>query len=115
VTVTRTSVGIWNIDDAIRIARRFGLCLAIVACAAGAARAQDDPHENKWSIGYETLEMTMNEFHYFAGEVGYKLDERSQLRGVVAEVSLSEQHLAVRGRRWPSTGPTSTDISASTS
>jgi hypothetical protein len=45
-------------------------------------------------VGYETLEMAMNEFTNFAGEVGYRLDEKSRVRLTIMEVSLTERHLS---------------------
>jgi len=45
-------------------------------------------------VGYETLEMTMNKFQNFAGEVGYRIDERYQIRLTIMEVKLTERHLS---------------------
>jgi hypothetical protein len=56
--------------------------------------AQDSTRTNKWFIGYETLEMSMNRFQYFAGEIGYRINPKNQLRLVIGEVKLTEAHLA---------------------
>jgi len=45
-------------------------------------------------IGYETLEMFMNNCKYFAGEIGYKFDDKNQIRLTVMETVLSERHLS---------------------
>ena len=45
-------------------------------------------------VGYETLEMLMNKFQYFAGEVGYRLDDKNQIRLMIGEVKLTERHLS---------------------
>jgi hypothetical protein len=44
--------------------------------------------------GYETLEMAMNRFTYFAGEFGYRFDRKNRLRMTVMEVKLTERHLS---------------------
>ena len=45
-------------------------------------------------IGYETFEMTMNKFQNFAGEVGYRFNEKNQIRLMIGEVKLTERHLS---------------------
>lgn len=45
-------------------------------------------------IGYETLEMSMNKFQNFAGEVGYRFSPKHQLRLMIGEVKLTERHLS---------------------
>ncbi len=45
-------------------------------------------------IGYETLEMSMNKFQYFAGEFGYRFDDKNQIRLMIGEVNLTERHLS---------------------
>lgn len=55
------------------------------------ATNQDRSH---FFIGYETLEMFMNKFQYFAGEVGYRFNEKNQIRLMVGEVHLTERHLS---------------------
>ena len=45
-------------------------------------------------IGYETLEMAMNKFQNFAGEVGYRFDDKNQIRLMIGEVNLTERHLS---------------------
>ena len=56
-----------------------------------ATKAQD---LSKFFIGYETLEMAMNNFQNFAGEFGYQFDEKNQMRLMVGEVKLTERHLS---------------------
>jgi len=45
-------------------------------------------------IGYETFEMTMNKFQNFAGEVGYRFNDKHQIRLMIGEVNLTERHLS---------------------
>jgi len=45
-------------------------------------------------IGYESLEMIMNKFQNFAGEIGYRFDDKHQLRLMIGEVKLTERHLS---------------------
>ena len=61
----------------------------------------DSTNINKWFIGYETLEMSMNNFHNFAGTLGYRLNPKNQIRIVVMDVIRSEEHLA---SSWQSMG-----------
>lgn len=49
---------------------------------------------NRFFLGYETLEMSMNRFQNFAGEIGYRFDDTNQLRLMIGEVKLSERHLS---------------------
>lgn len=51
-------------------------------------------------LGYETLEMAMNKFQNFAGEVGYRFNEKNQLRLMIGEVNLTERHLS---SKWEAT------------
>ena len=55
--------------------------------------AQDNDRSTLF-FGYETLEMTMNKFQNFAGEVGYRFDDKNQLRLMIGEVNLTERHLS---------------------
>lgn len=55
--------------------------------------AQDE-QSKKFFIGYETLEMSMNKFKYFAGEVGYRINPKNQVRLMIGEVKLTENHLS---------------------
>ncbi|MDN5204222.1 hypothetical protein QQ008_22710 [Fulvivirgaceae bacterium BMA10] len=65
----------------------------------GNAQKKGEPDRiSKLFAGYETLEMTMNNFKYFAGEIGYKINPRKQLRLVIGEVKLSEKHLTGKWR-----------------
>lgn len=56
-------------------------------------KAQDKDRSG-FFIGYETLEMTMNKFQNFAGEVGYRFNDKHQLRLMIGEVKLTERHLS---------------------
>ena len=55
--------------------------------------AQDN-QTKKFVFGYETLEMAMNKFQYFAGEIGYRFDPVNQIRLMIGEVNLTERHLS---------------------
>ncbi len=55
--------------------------------------AQNDDRST-FFIGYETLEMAMNKFQNFAGEVGYRFDDKNQIRLMIGEVNLTERHLS---------------------
>ncbi|MDE8602708.1 hypothetical protein M3I01_007190 [Marinomonas sp. RSW2] len=44
-------------------------------------------------VGYELVEMGLNEFDEFAGEVGYNFDSVNQVRLVRMDVNLKERHL----------------------
>lgn len=57
------------------------------------ANTQNDDR-SKFFIGYETLEMAMNNFQNFAGEVGYRFDDKNQIRLMIGEVKLTERHLS---------------------
>ncbi|QLG44381.1 hypothetical protein [Costertonia aggregata] len=56
-------------------------------------RAQNKDRSS-FFIGYETFEMTMNKFQNFAGEVGYRFNEKNQIRLMIGEVKLTERHLS---------------------
>jgi hypothetical protein len=45
-------------------------------------------------VAYEILEMAMNEFRYFAGEVGYQFGPKYRTRLTGLEVDLTERHLS---------------------
>ncbi len=45
-------------------------------------------------VAYEILEMSMNDFQYFAGEIGYRFEKKNQIRLTVMEVKLTERHLS---------------------
>jgi hypothetical protein len=55
---------------------------------------EERPDPKGWFVGYETLEMAMNRFRNFAGEVGYRFGPRYQIRMSVMEVDLTERHLS---------------------
>jgi len=67
-----------------------GLLLAFLS---GSLYAQTN-NRSSFFIGYETLEMTMNKFQNFAGEVGYRFNSRNQIRFMIGEVKLTERHLS---------------------
>lgn len=48
----------------------------------------------KFFVGYELLEMSMNEFKYFAGEVGYRFNPKHQLSLSIGEIDMTERHLS---------------------
>ena len=45
-------------------------------------------------VAYETLEMAMNKFRHFAGEVGYQFGAKYRARITIMEVDLTERHLS---------------------
>lgn len=45
-------------------------------------------------VGYELVEMSLNEFDEFAGEVGYNFDSVNQVRLIRMNVDLKERHLS---------------------
>lgn len=69
------------------------ICICILLISSSLS-AQDLSERKGLFIGYETLEMTMNKFQYFAGEFGYRFNEKHQLRLMVGEVKLTERHLS---------------------
>lgn len=75
----------------IRYIRRAAL-LFLMLSSAGAVRGQF--RQEGFFVAYETLEMSMNEFSNFAGEIGYRFGPKYQARLTVMEVSLTERHLS---------------------
>lgn len=71
---------------------RTTLTLVLSLCCVSAAQGQS--RQEGFLVAYETLEMAMNEFRNFAGEVGYRLDPKYQVRLTIMEVDLTERHLA---------------------
>ncbi len=69
---------------------RLIVLFLLTACYANAQEEQT----KKFFIGYETLEMTMNEFQNFAGEVGYRINPKNQIRLAIGEIKLTERHLS---------------------
>lgn len=55
--------------------------------------AQSDDHSS-FFIGYETFEKAMNKFQNFAEEVGYRFNDKNQIRLMIGEVKLTERHLS---------------------
>ena len=68
--------------------------------------AQDDDRSN-FFIGYESLEMTMNKFQNFAGEIGYRFDNKNQIRLMIGEVKLTERHLS---NKWEAAAVDGKDV-----
>ena len=77
----------------------------IVLLAIGARTAPGQSPERGFFVGYETLEMAMNEFKIFAGEVGFRLSPKHQLRLTIMEVDLTERHLASKWESFAIDGP----------
>ncbi len=69
------------------------LLIAVILLTNIIIQAQED-RSKKFFIGYETLEMAMNKFQNFAGEVGYRIDDKNQIRLMIGEVNLTEAHLS---------------------
>lgn len=63
-----------------------------IICTNGLA--QDSTVVKKFFIGYELLEMSMNRFQYFAGEAGYRINTKNQVRLMIGEINLTERHLS---------------------
>lgn len=68
--------------------RSFVVLVLLLAVIPAHAR------EEGYFVAYETLEMAMNKFQYFAGEVGYRYNQDKQVRLTIAEVNLTERHLS---------------------
>jgi len=68
----------------------FVLTLSVLSSTVAAQR--DD--RSSFFIGYETFEMAMNDFQNFAGEVGYRFNDKNQIRLMIGEVKLTERHLS---------------------
>lgn len=68
--------------------------LAIIICIFTATLAFSQNGERGYFAAYETLEMAMNNFQNFAGEVGYRFDQKNQMRLTIMEVKLTERHLS---------------------
>jgi len=84
---------------------RMLLTLASVLCFNSLHAQQGD--YSTFFIGYETLEMTMNKFQNFAGEIGYRFDDKNQIRLMVGEVQLTERHLS---SKWEAAAVEGNDV-----
>lgn len=84
----------------------LALVLFIFVQAQSIAQTTNQSNK-KWFVGYETLEMSMNKFQYFAGEAGYKVDSKNQFRMMLGEVKLTEAHLA---NKWQSAAVEGPDV-----
>ena len=67
-----------------------GILLLLMGFSTIFAEKIDRP----FSASYEILEMSVNNFKYFSGDLGYQLDKNTKLRLAIMEVKLSERHLA---------------------
>ena len=65
----------------------------ILALFSNFLYAQTDDRSS-FFMGYEAMEMTMNKFQNFAGEVGYRFNDKNQIRLMIGEVKLTERHLS---------------------
>ncbi|MBW1294967.1 hypothetical protein [Aquimarina litoralis] len=79
----------------IHIKKLLIIILLLLVIAVN-AQQQD---RSSFFVGYETFEMTMNKFQNFAGEVGYRFNEKHQMRLMIGEVNLTERHLS---SKWES-------------
>ncbi|QXD13924.1 hypothetical protein GQ464_010670 [Rhodocaloribacter litoris] len=71
---------------------RCAVVLALMFYCVSVAQGQS--RQEGFFVAYEILEMAMNEFSNFAGEVGYRLNPKYQMRLTVMEVNLTERHLS---------------------
>ncbi len=74
----------------------IGLILSLLS---NSINAQNND-QSSFFIGYETFEMAMNKFQNFAGEVGYRFNDKNQIRLMIGEVNLTERHLS---SKWEAT------------
>lgn len=70
------------------------LCLGLMFTSFAQEGSDIDTRTGKFFIGYETLEMAMNKFQNFAGEIGYRINPKNQVRLMIGEVNLTERHLS---------------------
>ncbi|MCI0555590.1 MAG: hypothetical protein L0287_31990 [Anaerolineae bacterium] len=68
--------------------------MTIMICILAANPAFSQTPERGYFGAYETLEMAMNNFKYFAGEIGYRFNQKNQMRMTILEVKLTERHLS---------------------
>lgn len=68
--------------------------LTFVICLLTANLAFAQTGDRGYFGAYETLEMAMNKFEHFAGEFGYRFNQKNQLRMTIMEVKLTERHLS---------------------
>jgi hypothetical protein len=86
-------------------ARVCAIMVLALTLASMQAQAQSPP-EGVF-VAYEALEMAMNEFRNFAGEVGYRFGPKWQARLTMMEVNLTERHLA---SKWESAAVDGPDV-----
>ncbi len=82
------------------ISNKFKIIVGFIICLLASSVKAQDKDRSSFFIGYETFEMTMNKFQNFAGEVGYRFDDKNQIRLMIGEVNLTERHLS---SKWEST------------
>ncbi len=68
--------------------------LTIMICILTANLAFSQTPARGYFVAYETLEMAMNNFQHFAGEIGYRFNQKNQMRMTIMEVKLTERHLS---------------------
>ena len=75
-----------------RVFAVFLTFLLTITMSLGAQTAQLEPRGA--FVSYEITEMVVNYFRYFGGEVGFRFDQKHQVRLTVMEVVVSERDLA---------------------
>lgn len=86
---------------------RLGVIIGLIfVLPLHSIKAQDEDLSS-FFIGYESLEMTMNRFQNFAGEIGYRLDKKNQIRLMIGEVNLTENHLS---SKWQAAAVDGNDV-----
>ena len=68
--------------------------LIFMICILTANLAFSQTADRGYFVAYESLEMSMNNFKNFAGEIGYRFNQKNQLRMTIMEVKLTERHLS---------------------
>lgn len=78
-----------------RQTRALTIALIILLAVPGWLGAQASPPEPRGAfVSYEISEMAMNNFRHLAGEAGFRIDRRRQVRLTVMEVAVTERDLA---------------------
>lgn len=88
-------LNIWFLQiDAQVATNSTGMNLESTTIANKHSDHASDTDRSGFFMAYESLEMAMNRFQNFAGEFGYRFNERHQLRLTIGEVRLTERHLS---------------------
>lgn len=74
--------------------KTYIVCTILLLNSTITVFGQNKYQDKKLFIGYETLEMSMNKFQNFAGEIGYRFNKKNQVRLMIGEVKLTEAHLS---------------------